>query len=478
MKDVQAGARPGAGPEPGFAPPREDAFRSRGAGGGSGEDRGSGAPPTSAEHTAAAEQTAAAGQPAAGEQPTSAPVPPPVRPPEALLTQAAQAGFGAPLPPLAPGARGYGGYAPGGAEGGAGSGAGSGAEGGAAGVPGAISPAGPGSWPPYPGAPGPAPQTTNGQAIASFVLAVVAIVPAAVACGIVALVRIHRTRQRGKGLAVAGLALSAVWTIGLVLVLVTGGLYASGHVFGGARGLRTLAVGACYDEPEEQRAVAVTQVSCSRPHDRQLFARVPLSGPYPGSAREADHAALMACIKAEDDYEESYFVDPAALTSVHLYSYYPEEPLWGTKEAVATCAIEGEDGAELTHAYHQSTSAYTDQQIDYLALVSPSHVLRHQILDTSAADWAEGMTLANALASEDMKEAAELRADDTLTTPALRQAVLKLASADETEAVLADDLANTASQAQWAPDTLDSDSDPHASAEQAVRADLGLTYQN
>jgi Domain of unknown function (DUF4190) len=82
----------------------------------------------------------------------------------------------------------------------------------------------PQAWPGpvYAGQP-PAENGTNGFAVASFILGLLGLVTPAVILsiifGIIALAQIGKRPQRGKGLAIAGLILSFVWIVVLVVLI-------------------------------------------------------------------------------------------------------------------------------------------------------------------------------------------------------------------------------------------------------------------
>lgn len=63
--------------------------------------------------------------------------------------------------------------------------------------------------------------STSGWAIASLVLGIVGGVVLSVIFGIVALGKIRDTGQKGRGMAIAGIVLSGVWVVVLVLAVVT-----------------------------------------------------------------------------------------------------------------------------------------------------------------------------------------------------------------------------------------------------------------
>lgn len=66
------------------------------------------------------------------------------------------------------------------------------------------------SAPPYPY---PAPHPTSGWAVAGFVLALVSCAPLGLIFGIVALVTTRDGSQRGRGLAIAAIVISALWAV-------------------------------------------------------------------------------------------------------------------------------------------------------------------------------------------------------------------------------------------------------------------------
>jgi hypothetical protein len=115
----------------------------------------------------------------------------------------------------------------------------------------------PPGWPPNPSwSPPPARAKTSGWAIASFVLGLLGGVPLSAIFGVVALRRIKRFGQRGEGLAVAGLALSAAWIVLIVVAVMTGYLggatrsSTTGQItHSGSLSVFSLAVGDCFNNP-------------------------------------------------------------------------------------------------------------------------------------------------------------------------------------------------------------------------------------
>lgn len=159
---------------------------------------------------------------------------------------------------------------------------------GTGGLPGA----GPGQYGPYrlPAKPG-----TNGFAVASLVLGILGLFTISAILGIIfgciALVRIRRVPQKGKGLAISGIALSCVWLAALV-TLIAAGVLAGGaqRTAGGQVGKRgsmdifALRLADCFNNPGAHSISSVTAIPCTQPHDAQVFAQFNATGSgYPGS---------------------------------------------------------------------------------------------------------------------------------------------------------------------------------------------------
>ena len=142
---------------------------------------------------------------------------------------------------------------------------------------------------------------TSGWAIASFVLGLLSVVVLSVIFAFVALSRIKRLGQRGRGLAIAGLALSGFWIVVVVVVIVaanagkatrsatTGVITHRGHI-----NAFSLRVGDCFDNPAGAQTVnTVTAIPCDQPHNAQIYAKFKLTGSdlsYPGAAAVAERA--------------------------------------------------------------------------------------------------------------------------------------------------------------------------------------------
>lgn len=117
-------------------------------------------------------------------------------------------------------------------------------------------------------------------------------VPVALVLGVVAVVRTARTGQRGRGLAIAGVAASLVWGGGIAAGVVALGTLtsepkrdAAGRIAGPGQVLPdTLKTGDCVATVEEGEVRTVRVVRCGTAASAEVFAIFELpAGPWPGA---------------------------------------------------------------------------------------------------------------------------------------------------------------------------------------------------
>ena len=136
---------------------------------------------------------------------------------------------------------------------------------------------------------------TSGWAITSFVLGLIGVVLLSLIFGILALRRIKRTGQRGRGLAIAGLVLSAVWVVLFIIIAVVGNLGSAtrspstgGITHSGNLSVFSLSVGDCFNNPPGATSLTtVTAIPCTQAHNAQIYAKFNVSGSivnYPGTS--------------------------------------------------------------------------------------------------------------------------------------------------------------------------------------------------
>jgi len=196
-------------------------------------------------------------------------------------------------------------------------------------------------YPPGPEFPRPAAASTNGFAVAALVFGILGGL-LGIVFGIIALVQIRRTGQKGTGLAIAGLVLSAVWL--LIIVLALGVLLArsadrdtEGEITeGGSVSALSLQVGDCLNGLEEGADVQnLPAVPCTQPHEGEVYAVFDLpEGDYPGEAAIFDQAEAGCGERLSSVAPEAYD-DP----SVGLFYLYPVELSWPDDREIVCIAI-------------------------------------------------------------------------------------------------------------------------------------------
>lgn len=194
------------------------------------------------------------------------------------------------------------------------------------------------------------------MAIAAFVLGLLGVAILGVIFGIVALKRIGRTHQGGKGLAVAGIVLSVGWVaVAVVLVVVASSLFGKSTLTspGAAASLSpgassqsvdpfTLTTGDCFDNPtptagQPQTVTTVVQTSCTEPHNAQIFASFNLSGSrlsYPGVAKMHSLASSGCTARVQTSLNGSKLTN-----SMSVRFLYPLQDAWLGGHRTISCII-------------------------------------------------------------------------------------------------------------------------------------------
>ncbi len=192
---------------------------------------------------------------------------------------------------------------------------------------------------------GTAPQRTNGFAIAALVCGIIAPCGAgllALVFGILALGQISRNRQKGKGLAISGLALTGLWFVaGITAVVIAiatsgadrgedGSLEAAGPI-----SVTALRPGDCVEELDIGRVgFTVPGVPCDEPHQAEVYSvfDVTLDGSWPGEADVVDEAEQRCLRDLEQQFPEVY-----ADTEVDIFYLHPSEATWRTGDREVVC---------------------------------------------------------------------------------------------------------------------------------------------
>jgi hypothetical protein len=224
--------------------------------------------------------------------------------------------------------------------------------------------------PQYPAAYGPAPYGygygypgttggTNGLATAALATGIGGIffglaAPVAIGLGIAALVQLKKRHETGKGMAIAGLVIGSLTTIGYLVLF--GALIAFGSSFDEDYGapdpvssppadityVEYLAVGECFDDGEDEDEAI--RKPCAEPHDAEIVADVTLpAGPYPGD-KGVRKAADSSCATEFG----KYIGTPPDESELESAYWSPDEHLWNHDDRRVICAAYGPDDEPLT----------------------------------------------------------------------------------------------------------------------------------
>jgi putative regulator of septum formation/uncharacterized protein DUF4190 len=211
-------------------------------------------------------------------------------------------------------------------------------------------PGGPPAWGPNAST---GPRSTNGYAIAALIFGIIGGILLSVIFGIVALVKIRKTGDKGRGLAIAGLVLSAVWLVGSVAVGIAIGLSEVRDEIVNAGEARSPSdssprlfprPGECFNVPADETSANVSIVSCGGPHDAQAILAVKLpDGSWPGDAT-VERQAFAAC---ERQMQTTYHLRTTP-ENTESYVLVPRRLGWFAGDRTVTCAFTTANGGKLT----------------------------------------------------------------------------------------------------------------------------------
>ncbi|EWM14427.1 DUF4190 domain-containing protein [Kutzneria sp. 744] len=239
----------------------------------------------------------------------------------------------------------------------------------------------PGYYPPPGYRPG-----VNGFAVASLVLGILGPVGGLVlglVFGIIALVDIRRTGQRGKGLAIAGISVSGVWILLVGAFLVVGLFAAATDPDRASSSSYDIKPGQCFDRPTTSKGATVTVRDCATPHDAEAFAVEPVPGSaYPGLTV----VESLGSRKCPDDSDR--FLTPGLnYPDFAVHYLYPQESSWSRGDRSVICFFRRADGFPFTGHVKDTGLPYTADQKRYLDAVAPYDKIVDEEYDT--ATWSE-----------------------------------------------------------------------------------------
>lgn len=209
---------------------------------------------------------------------------------------------------------------------------------------------GPGGGPPAYGAPPEQARGTSGFAIAALVLGIIPILAGllGIVFGIVALLRIRKTSQRGRGLAIAGIVLGTLWLVALTALIIAAAMSepertADGRVTGrGTVILDDLRVGDCPASAPDEGARTTKVVPCTEAHRAEVYATFPLSAPsFPGEA-EVTRFATGGC-----NERLATFVGQGRVDSFDIFYVAPNDRSWPLGDREVICLLTPTGGGML-----------------------------------------------------------------------------------------------------------------------------------
>jgi hypothetical protein len=185
---------------------------------------------------------------------------------------------------------------------------------------------------------------TSGWAVASFILGLPGVFILSAIFAIVALRRIKRLGQRGRGFAIAGLVLSGLWIILATLAVIGAntGTATRSAITGiithrGRINVFSLKIGDCFDNPAGAKTVhTVTAIPCDQPHSAQIYAKFKLSGSdlsYPGTAA-VTQLARSGCNARIGSVNKSL-----TNSAMSVRIFLPAEVAWITGQRTVSCMI-------------------------------------------------------------------------------------------------------------------------------------------
>jgi hypothetical protein len=199
----------------------------------------------------------------------------------------------------------------------------------------------------------PRPQGTNGLAIAALIFGITPLFLLGFIFGFISLSKIKKTGQAGRGLAIAGVILSALWMVAWVvgtIVIVSAVKTVLNN--NGAPGFG-LTPGDCFNQNTTNAAQPIDKLACTTAHDGETVALLPITGTtYPGEQAMSQQANDQ-CVTATKSY-----LDPAMdypnLTPAYLA---PSALAWAAGNHSIVCYVSSTTGKLNTPARGTGTPA-------------------------------------------------------------------------------------------------------------------------
>jgi hypothetical protein len=162
--------------------------------------------------------------------------------------------------------------------------------------------------------------------LSSFVAGILAIV-----FGIVTLVRVGKTGERGTGMAITGIVLGVMWTA-LTVLFIALGIYGASH-----GNVGSLQAGACFDSTQPGQVSAQVRYvsSCSQPHNGQVVGTFVLAGnAWPGATAVSREAAAGCTAMIGGILHQQ---GPG--NGIRWVNYYPGQQAWSSGTRTVSCVL-------------------------------------------------------------------------------------------------------------------------------------------
>ncbi|MGP3688245.1 DUF4190 domain-containing protein [Streptomyces sp. IBSNAI002] len=234
-------------------------------------------------------------------------------------------------------------------------------------------------WGPPPGYGQPRPeQGLNGFALASLLVGLLCLPPLGLVFGVVALVQTGRRRQRGRVLAIVGLAVSVVMTGVMVFAVdrvaseVRHRMDAMGEftdVEGDLRDLDDLRAGDCFNVPGGDLMAdrpLTYRIDCAEPHHGEVTASKLLEPANAPESAEADRVSEDECWKAQDAYAMDTWALPAY---AEMFYFAPSRQSWRQGDRRLVCVI-GTTAEERRGSLRQDAGSLKPEQSAFLRVAN------------------------------------------------------------------------------------------------------------
>ncbi|WP_193317800.1 MULTISPECIES: DUF4190 domain-containing protein [Streptomyces] len=269
----------------------------------------------------------------------------------------------------------------------------------------------------------PPPARFEPLAVWAFVLSLVALFPVALVLGVLALGRLASGRARGRGLAVAAMALAGVQIVALAVLVPmalndsddgSGGTAESGERAPGDDGengdkgsdggtggddgsngddggdaagpdgekrtVLDIGIGDCFDSSggidqyEDEGAMErfVTVLPCEAPHEGEVFGSVEVTGydAFPG-VEELAAFAERECPRLAPSFVLDMWALPAEVVP---YYYHPESGGWELGDREILCFFAHAEGEALDASLRGDPADFDEESLAYLELTNPLEI--------------------------------------------------------------------------------------------------------